>query len=48
MDSKFKSHRLIKRPHRRQRPNVRLLEYVVSHVQATTEDIDIPNTYKQA
>ncbi|KAE8898762.1 hypothetical protein PF005_g27114 [Phytophthora fragariae] len=35
------------RPRRAQKPNVRLLDYVVGHVRATGADIDIPNTYKQ-
>ncbi|POM62413.1 Integrase catalytic core protein [Phytophthora palmivora] len=38
----------LKRPRRTQKPNVRLLDYVVGHVRAVTEDIAIPSTYKHA
>nr|KAE8919235.1 hypothetical protein PF009_g30454 [Phytophthora fragariae] len=37
----------LKRPRRKQKANVRLSDYVVGHVQATT-DMQIPTTYKQA
>ncbi|GMF26349.1 unnamed protein product [Phytophthora fragariaefolia] len=37
----------LKRPRRKQNLNVRLSDYVVGHVQATT-DVQIPTTYKQA
>ncbi|GMF22803.1 unnamed protein product [Phytophthora fragariaefolia] len=37
----------LKRPRRKQTVNVRLSDYVVDHVQATT-DVQIPTTYKQA
>ncbi|KAE8890801.1 hypothetical protein PF005_g13532 [Phytophthora fragariae] len=37
----------LKRPRRKQKANVRLSDYMVGHVQATT-DMQIPTTYKQA
>ncbi|GMF22637.1 unnamed protein product [Phytophthora fragariaefolia] len=37
--------RCLKRPSRKQKVNVRLSDYVVAHVQATT-DVQIPTTYK--
>ncbi|OWY96979.1 polyprotein, partial [Phytophthora megakarya] len=38
----------VKRPRRAQKPNLRLLDYVVGHVQSTMEGIAIPATHKQA